>query len=171
MPNDYHYGHLLVVNAHSFTDCPEIQKLTGSTDVKPINLIITENQDGQLLYEVLGLALKQLSLLPIGNHFRLYHLSGNPRSAAYQTRDDFIRALMLPQEDFLHLMTGVFQLDTLDQIEALLQRYTDQLDTGGAGAEAYSSFVAPIQQAVTDLRRDHDDRLRQRLGGYLANQW
>ncbi len=171
MPNDYHYGHILVVNAHSFTDCPDIQKLTGSTDVKPINLIITENQDGQLLYEVLGLALKQLSLLPIGNHFRLYHLSGSPRSAAYQTRDDFIRALTLEQDDFLHLMTGVFQLDTLDQIAALLQRYTNQLSTTGAGAEAYASFVAPIQQTVTDLSRDHDCRLLQRLGAYLANHW
>ena len=171
MPNDYHYGHLLVVNAHSFTDCPEIQKLTGSTDVKPINLIITENQDGQILYAVLGLALKQGSLLLTGNHFRLYRLSGSPRSAAYRTREDFIRALTLEQDDFLHLMTNVFQLDTLNQIAALLQRHTDQLDTTGAGAEAYASFVAPIHQAVTDLRRDHDDRLRQRLGGYLANQW
>jgi hypothetical protein len=160
-----------MVNAHSFTDCPEIQKLTGSTDVKPINLIITENQDGQLLYEVLGLALKQLSLLPTGNHFRLYRLSGSPRSPAYRTRDDFIRALTLRQEDFLHLMTGVFQLDTLDQIAALLQRYTNQLNTTGAGAEAFASFVAPIQQAVTDLRRQHDDRLRLRLETYLANQW
>ena len=171
MSNNCDYGHLLVVNAHSFTDCPEIQKLTGSTDVKPINLIITENQDGQLLYEVLGLALKQLSLLPTGNHFRLYRLSGSPRSAAYRTRDDFIRALTLPQEDFLHLMTGVFQLDTLDQIATLIQRYADQLNTSGAGAEAYAPFVAPIQQAVTDLRLEHDDRLRQRLAAYLANQW
>ncbi len=171
MSNNYDYGHLLEVNAHSFTDCPEIQKLTGSSDVKPINLIISENQDGQLLYEVFGLALKQLSLLPTGNHFRLYRLSGRPRSAAYRTRDDFIRALTLPQNDFHHLMTGVFQLDTLDQIAVLLQRYTDQLNTTEAGAEAYASFVTPIQQAVMDLRREHDDRLCQRLRGYLANQW
>ncbi len=115
--------------------------------------------------------MKQGSLLPTGSPFRLYRLSGRPRSAAYRTRDDFIRALTLTREDFFNLMTGVFQLDTLDQIEALLQRYTAQIDTTGAGAAAFASFVAPIQQVVTDLRREHDDRLRQRLGAYLANQW
>jgi hypothetical protein len=107
----YDYGHLLVVNAQSFTDCPEIQKLTGSADVKPINLIVTPDQDGQLLYEVLGLALKQVALMPTSNHFRLYRLSGWPTSSAYRSRDDFIRALALTREDFFHLMAGTFLLE------------------------------------------------------------
>ena len=128
----YDYGHLLVVNAQSFTDCPEIQKLTGSADVKPINLIVTPDQDGQLLYEVLGLALKQVALMPTSNHFRLYRLSGSPTSTAYRTRDDFIRALTLTREDFFHLMAGTFLLETLDQIEALLHRFTHLFDRTGA---------------------------------------
>ena len=167
----YDYGHLLVVNAKSFTDCPEIQKLTGSADVKPINLIVTPDQDGQLLYEVLGLALKQVALMPTSNHFRLYRLSGRPTSSAYRSRDDFIRALTLTREDFFHLMAGTFLLETLDQIEALLHRFTHLFDLTGAETTEYAIAVAPLHQAVAAIRHTHDHPTRDRLGVCLANQW
>ena len=167
----YDYGHLLVVDAHSFTDGPEIKRLTHSTAVKPINLIVTPDQDGQLLYEVLGLALKQVALLPASNHFRLYRLSGRPTSAAYRTRDDFIRALTLTREDFFSLMTGTFLIETLDQIDALLQRFTHLLDRAGATTTAFTTAVEPIHQAVAATRQAHYDHTLNHLGACLANQW
>jgi len=167
----YDYGHLLVVNAHSFTDCPEIQKLTNGTDVKPINMIITQDQDGQLLYEVLSLALKQLSLMPLSNHIRLYRLAGTPTSTAYRARDDFIRALTLTREDFFRLMGGTFLIETLDQIDALRQRFTQLLDHAGAATTEFTSAVEPIHQAVAAVRHTHYDPTLNRLGVCLANQW
>jgi len=171
MPTTYDYGHLLVVNAHSFTDCPEIQKLTQSADVKPLNMFITEDQDGQLLYEVLSLALKQLSLMPMSNHFRLYRLAGTPTSTAYRARDDFIRALTLTREDFFNLMAGAFLIETLDQIEALLQRFTQILDRTGAATTEFVTSVGPINQSVAAIRHAHYDHTLKRLGVCLANQW
>jgi len=167
----YDFGHLLVVNAHSFTDCSEIQRLTNGKDVKPINMIRTADQDGQRLYDILGLAMRKLTLLPRIKHFRVYQVTGTPTSHAYRTRDDFIRALTLNRDDFLAVMTSVYLVDIVDQIESLLQCRLDLLRQTGAATEDFAADIGPIQLANAALRQEYYDHRLEQLAGHLANQW
>ena len=170
MPTN-HYGHLLVVNAFSFTTCAEIQLLTNGTDVKLINPIRTETYDGQLLYDLLDLAMRKLAILPRIKHFRIYQVTGTPTSHAYRTRDDFMRALTLNRDDLLALMTAVYLVDSVDQIESLLHCRLDRLHQAGAAAEAFAASIGPIQQAIAALRQGHYDHHLEQLAAHLANRW
>ena len=68
-------------------------------------------------------------------------------------------------------MAGTFLLETLDQIETLLHRFTHLFDRTGAETTEYATAVAPLHQAVAAIRHSHDHPTRHRLGVCLANQW